>query len=337
MSAPVEALDPALLVDAEAFRALLVGCRPFVVRGLCAPWPAVRAAQESSEALSAYLRNFASERPAELFIGDAAIGGHYFYGETLDSFNFERRDMTLSDGLARICASAAMPGRETVYMGSLRADMFVPGFQAENRLAVLPAEIMPRLWLGNASRVTCHYDTYDNLACVVAGRRRFTLFPPDAIGDLYMGPIDRTLSGAPVSLAAGAPEGDPRYPRFARARERALTVELAPGDALYLPKLWWHQVEATEPFNMLVNYWWDAFSYGADAPMTTLMLAMIALAERPEAERAAWRALFDHFVFRPQGHPLAHLPPEERGLLGSLRKGNYGRVRAQIMQQLRGG
>ncbi len=53
--------------------------------------------------------------------------------------------------------------------------------------------------------------------------------------------------------------GDPRYPRFEPVRARAPSVELAPGDALYLPKLWWHAVEATDPFNVLVNYWWDAF------------------------------------------------------------------------------
>jgi len=334
--ATVEAIDPALFTDAEVFRALLTNGRPFVVRGLCADWPAVQAAQASDEALSAYLQGFASDRKAELFIGEAAIKGRYFYGETLDKVNFERIEMPLSEGLTRILASAAVPDVETVYMGSLRADRFAPGFQAENNLSALPSEIVARLWLGNASRVTCHYDTYDNLACLVAGRRHFTLFPPKCIGDLYIGPIDRTLSGAPVSLAAGSTVGDPRYPRFAQAREQALTADLMPGDALYVPKLWWHQVDATAPFNMLVNYWWDAFSAGSDAPATAMLLAMIAIAERPEAERAAWRAFFEHYVFRADGHPLAHLPQEEHGILGPLRKGNYGRIRAMIMQQLRG-
>src|SRR3546814_8225775 len=38
---------------------------------------------------------------------------------------------------------------------------------------------------------------------------------------------------------------------------------------------------------------------------------LIAIAERPEAESAAWRAWFDHYVFRPGGHPLAFLPEEQ--------------------------
>jgi hypothetical protein len=178
---------------------------------------------------------------------------------------------------------------------------------------------------------------FDNLACAVAGPRRFTLYPPDAIGNLYVGPIDHTMAGQPVALAVGAGAGDPRFPRFEAIRTQALVAELEPGDALYLPKLWWHQVEAEGSFNMLVNYWWDAFSAGPDAPYTTMMLAMIAIAERPDVERAAWRAFFDHYVFRPDGHPLAHLPDDKHGVLGPLRSGNYGRIRAMVMRLLRGG
>ena len=114
-------------------------------------------------------------------------------------------------------------------------------------------------------------------------------------------------------------------------------VDLAPGDCLYLPKLWWHQVVASDPLNVLVNYWWDDHASGPDAPLTTMLLAMAALAERPEAERQAWSAFFDHYVFRPQRHPLEHLPPELHGILGSGDKGNPGRIRAHVMRLLRGG
>jgi hypothetical protein len=193
-----------------------------------------------------------------------------------------------------------------------------------------------RIWLGHASNVSAHYDTADNLACVVAGRRRFTLYPPDLIAGLYVGPIDNTMAGQPVSLAASSPRDDVKYPRFATVRDQAMTAELQPGDALYLPKLWWHQVEATSPFNALVNYWWDAFAAGPDAPYTAMLLAMITIAERPAPEREAWKALFGHYVFRDNGHPLAHLPAEQHGILGPL-KSNYGRIRARIMHMLRGG
>jgi hypothetical protein len=330
--------DAGVFGDQERFRRELVErCQPIVIRGAFSDWPVVHAAKVSPEAVRGYLAGFATKASAEAFVGEPSIAGRYTYAEGLDGFNFERIQIDLPGALDRILAGAARPGSPSVYVGSLETDIYLPGFSAENRVAVLPPSISPRIWLGNASVVSCHNDTFDNIACAVAGRRRFTLYPPDAIGDLYIGPIDYTMSGRPISLAAGSDPGDPRYPRFAAAAPRASVADLVPGDALYLPKLWWHQVEATEPFNILVNYWWDAASIGPDAPYTTMLLAMIAIAERPPAERAAWRALFDHYVFRPDGHPLAHLPEARHGILGPLRGGNYGRIRALVMQLLRGG
>jgi hypothetical protein len=154
------------------------------------------------------------------------------------------------------------------------------------------------------------------------------------IGALYPGPIDHTMAGQPVSLAASLP-GDPRFSNFAAIQDQALVAELEPGDALYIPKLWWHRVQSTASFNGLVNYWWDAFAAGPDAPHTAMLLSMITIAERPLAERRAWKALFDHYVFREDGHPLAHLPEAQHGLLGPLKQ-NYGRIRARVMQLLRG-
>src|SRR3546814_4100254 len=65
----------------------------------------------------------------------------------------------------------------------------------------LPApDAVPRVWIGNATHVSTHYDVSSNLACVVAGRRRFTLFPPDQIANLYVGPLDVTMAGQPASM-----------------------------------------------------------------------------------------------------------------------------------------
>ncbi len=325
-------------IGAPSFaQTITAGCQPVLLKGLCRHWPAVEVGGRGWEALSAYLGRFDAGRTGQAFIGAPSIAGRYDYGDGPDGFNFERVSLTLGQVLERIGQAAADASHASVYMGSLPADDYAPGFSAANAVGFLPPQAQPRLWLGNASRVACHYDNFDNLACVVAGRRRFTLYPPDAIGDLYVGPIDHTLAGQPISLAVGADPGDPRYPRFAAAAARAVVIDLQPGDGLYLPKLWWHQVEALEPANLLVNYWWDAFASGPDTPYLALMLAMIAIAERPEAERRAWRAFFDHYVFRSEGHPLAHLPAERHGLLGPLASGNYGRIRAIVMRMLRGG
>jgi hypothetical protein len=291
----------------------------------------------SPAALCDYLCGFATAVPAIAFVGDAAIAGRYFYSNNLDGFNFDREEMALPAAIARILEGAETPGSRTVYVGSLPSETYLPGLAEDNPAPMLPPNIQPRIWLGNASHVSCHFDTYDNLACAVAGRRRFTLYPPEAVAGLYVGPIDHTMAGQPVGLADGSEPGDPRYPAFESLRNQALTVELEPGDALYLPKLWWHRVEATMPFNVLINYWWDGFAAGPDAPYTSMLLAMIAIAERPARERAAWSAFFDHYVFRPNGHPLAHLPESRHGILGSFSGGGYGRIRSYVMRLLRGG
>lgn len=331
---PVE-IPGAAISSPEAFlRDVVLPCRPAVLRGLVRDWPVV-AAGRAPATLRDYLAGFAVGAEMEAFVGAPRIAGKYYYKDDLQGFNFERRRMSLTAALDAMLAALAAPGSPSLYAGSLAVDDYLPGFSAENAMPLLAPGIGGRIWLGHASNVSAHYDTADNLACVVAGTRRFTLYSPELIAGLYVGPIDNTMAGQPVSLAASAPRDDAKYPLFAAVRDQALVAELEPGDALYLPKLWWHQVESTAPLNGLVNYWWDGFAAGPDAPYTTMLLAMIAIAERPEPERKAWAALFDHYVFRRNGHPLAHLPPERHGVLGPLKE-NYGRIRARVMQLLRG-
>jgi hypothetical protein len=325
------------LTDPEVFlREVAEPCRPVVIRGLVSSWPVVQAGGRSPAEFKDYVSRFGAAGEVEVFIGEPRIEGKYYYGENLQGFNFSRVRMRLGDALDRIVATANRAGERTMYVGSLPTEHYLPGFAAENKLAMLMPGVAPRIWLGHASNVSAHYDTMDNVACVVAGERRFTLFAPQTIGRLYMGPIDHTMAGQPVSLAASAPPDDEKYPLFREVREQALVAELAPGDAIYIPKLWWHQVEATSPFNALVNYWWDAFSAGPDAPSIALLLSMITIAERPPAERQAWQAFFEHFVFRSNGHPLAHLPENQHGVLGPLKPNNYQKIRARVMQVLRG-
>ena len=330
-------IDARDLSSPEAFlREVAEPCRPVVIRGCVSQWPAVRAAEQSPLHLRDYLLQFDAAGAAEIFIGEPHIAGKYYYSDGLNGFNFERRRVKFADGLASIVATAGRAGEKSLYLGSVPADSHLPGFARQNVLPILRPEVSPRIWIGHASNVSTHHDTLDNVACVIAGTRRFTLYAPETIGQLYVGPIDHNMAGQPVSLAASSPPDDERFPRFREVRDRALVVELHPGDAIYIPKLWWHQVEATSEFNALVNYWWDAFRIGPDIPYAGLLLSMITIAERPLAERQAWKAFFDHYVFRTEGHPLAHLPPEQHGVLGPLLPENYARIRERLMYLLRG-
>jgi len=325
------------LADPDSFlREVAEPCRPAIIRGLISGWPAVRSAEQSPRHFRDYVLQFDAGKVAEAFMGERRIAGKYYYNEDLKGFNFERQRMSFGTALDRIVATSDSAAEPSMYLGSLPTDEYLPGFSAQNVLPVLQAATPARIWLGHASNVSAHYDSLDNLACVVAGNRRFTLYSPEITSRLYMGPIDFTMAGQPVSLAASAPADDERFPLFREVRNQALVAELSAGDAIYIPKLWWHQVEALSPFNALVNYWWDAFPT-PDAPSIALLLSMITIAERPPQERLAWKAFFDHYVFRSNGHPLAHLPPGQHGVLGPLQPHNYDKLRARVMQLLRKG
>jgi hypothetical protein len=326
------------IANAESFlRDIAEPCQPMVMRGLVSDWPVVSAGARSTAAFKDYVAQFDRGGQTEAFFGEPRIAGKYYYSDDLKGFNFERRRMRFADVIETIVSTAGVADSPTVYLGSVPVDDLLPGFSAQNVLRVLAPNVGARIWLGHASNVSAHYDTMDNIACVVAGTRRFTLFPPDTISHLYVGPVDHTMAGQPVSLAASSPPDDEKYPLFREVRDRALVAELQPGDAIYIPKLWWHKVEATAPFNALVNYWWDPFAAGPDAPFTALVLSLITISERPPEERRAWKAFFDHYVFRTRGHPLAHLPADQHGMLGPLKPHNYGKLRARVMALLRGG
>jgi hypothetical protein len=106
-----------------------------------------------------------------------------------------------------------------------------------------------------------------------------------------------------------------RYPRFAEALRHAREAELGPGDGIYIPYAWWHHVESLTPLNVLVNYWWnDAAKLGS--PYGVLLHAAMSLRDLPAEQRAVWRIMFEQLVFSDPQQALAHLPAEQRGLLG---------------------
>lgn len=336
MTRTLRSADPEALADPAAFRAQVMDAgEPVLLRGAAGDWPLLQQ-QANDQGVIAALQAHDAGVAAEIFVGEPEIDARYYYDATLSGFNFARETLPFAKALERIVVGAGVAGGGSLYMGSLPSEHYLPGIEALTPLAFLPAAVRPRFWIGHASQVACHYDTMDNVACVAMGRRRFTLFPPQAIGDLYVGPIDRTMAGQPVGMAVQSLPGDPRFPRFEKVRDQTLVAELGLGDAIYIPKLWWHQVEALDPLNILVNFWWDGFAAGPDRPYAAMLLAMIAIAERPPAEREAWRAWFDHYVFRPDGHPLAFLPDEQHGILGPLSDGNYQRIRMMVMRMLRG-
>jgi hypothetical protein len=249
------------------------------------------------------------------FLGAPSIKGRYFYGPGVDGFNFAMAETTLSNLLKTLRDPAER--QRSIYMGSTATTQMLPAFAGENPMPLLePTVAEPRIWIGNDSRVAPHYDESDNIACVVGGRRRFILFPTEQVANLYVGPIERTIAGQPVSMVdLDAPDYD-AFPKFRQAERHALVADLEPGDAIYIPALWWHAVQATGEVNVLVNYWWTDHALDAGSPIHALGHGLLTLSHLPEHKRQAWRVLFDHYVFKTNGEATEHIPEHARGILG---------------------
>ncbi|MDP3404167.1 MAG: cupin-like domain-containing protein [Brevundimonas sp.] len=330
--APIPVRDA---VDRATFeREIVPAYTPVVLKGQVADWPVVRAAQQGDAALVDLLKAGASERPLETFIGRPEIGGRFFYNDAVNGLNFERQAVPLGTTLDRLLAERADPQAGARYVGAASATDCMPGFEASHVLPIVDTRVLPRLWIGNATTVSTHYDLSDNVACVGAGRRRFTLFPPNQLNNLYVGPLDFTLAGQPVSMVSLRDPDMERFPRFSEAMAHALTAELEPGDALYIPPLWWHQVEALSPLNLLVNYWWTA-SGAPPSPFEALIHSVMTVRALPAAQREAWRQMFDHYVFEANGDPAAHLPAASRGVLGPMTPTLARRITDFLMAGLR--
>lgn len=322
-------------VDRDRFDAeIRPACRPVVLRGIAADWPAVAAAQAGDDAFVAYLKRFSHPEPVNAIVGDPAIEGRFFYTPDMAGLNFSRGRSPLGPFLDRLLRDRDAARPYAMAIQSIPAADLLPGFAEENATAIVPIGVVPRLWLGNAIRVATHYDLAENIALVVAGRRRFTLFPPDQVANLYMGPYELTPAGTPVSMVdPDAPDLD-RYPRFPEALAQAQHATLEPGDAIYIPFHWWHAVASLDRVNMLCNYWWNTAADQAVSPYDALLLSLFALRGLPDDQREVWRMMFDHLVFQTGGDPVAHLPPEMRGMLGPADAAGFARMRATLLRTL---
>jgi Cupin-like domain len=303
---------------------------PLVLRGVAADWPVVRA----GAAWMDYLAALATDTPVPVVRAAPAIEGRLHYDAALRGTNFIRGPDTLGGFLTALAAEAAKAEPDTLAVQAIAADEILPGFATANTMPLVPAEATPRLWIGNRARVATHNDPMENIAVVAAGRRRFTLFAPEQLPNLYMGPFHLTPAGTPVSMVHLTAPDLTRYPRFAEALASAQDAELTPGDALYIPYGWYHHVEALESANLLVNYWWNAARNDVGSPWDALLHGMMTLRNLPADQQRHWRAMFAHYVFEDDGDPAAHIPPHARGILAASAPEDVARMRHELIARL---
>jgi jumonji domain-containing protein 7 len=134
------------------------------------------------------------------------------------------------------------------------------------------------IWIGDGKTTgKLHFDEYDNFLVQVSGSKEILLFDPHHNENLYEGHIvEAQLSYDPASeqflkhtlldstsmvmspVDISNPNLD-RFPRFQHTNSLECTIR--PGDVLYLPSFWWHEVVSSpdpdSSRNIAVNYWYD--------------------------------------------------------------------------------
>ncbi len=321
----------------EIRRDVLAQKRPAVLRGLVRDWPAVREFSKSPASLVHYLKELDNGVPVNALMTAPEIDGQIGYNAAMNGFNFHRNRLPLSEIAEQVLRYSHFAQPPAVAAQSAVIRDCLPAFVRENALALFDETILPRIWLGNRITTPTHVDEWNNVACVVAGSRRFTLFPPEQVANLYIGPLDFAPTGAAMSIVSLRDPDFTRHPKFRDALGASQVAVLQPGDGLFIPPLWWHHVESLEPFNVLVNYWWHdplGADSNADSAFDALLHGILSIRSLPPQSRQAWRAFFEHYVFGAQEISTAHIPAERRGILGNLSAEQVATLRAHLAKKL---
>lgn len=314
--------------------------KPLVIKQLVGKWRLVEMAKLGDEKIATYLKSFYNGRPTVVCKTNPESDGRLFYNANLTRLDYESYKGRIDETLDAILKRGNQKNSPGYYIASNIVDTHLPGLREENQIRIprvsgphLGPEIVS-IWIGSPTTASCHYDALDNIACCVAGRRRFTLFPPEQVGNLYPGPLDPTPGGQVISLVDFRDPDLDRFPRFSDALEHACIAELEPGDALFLPSMWWHHVEALEPLNILVNYWWNEAPRYMTSGMNALYLAMLGIRDKPKHEREGWRHLFNYYIFEGAKNANSKIPAEARGFLEELDETYARKLRALVINKL---
>lgn len=321
----------------QFFDEVLPAQKPIVIKNYAAHWPLVRAARKSPHDFVAYLKRFYNGVKATILLGHPEIEGRFFYNEDMTGFNYIKGDERLDLYLDRLLDLMDKEIYPSASIQNILPSSILPGLLDHIKSDLFP-DIEPRLWLGNETTVSAHYDGSDNVACVIAGRRNFILFPPEQVANLYPGSLNFTPAGAPVSLVnLHNPDFD-RFPLFRAALNNGYSAELHPGDAIFIPMLWWHHVDSLDKLNGLMNYWWNGSAVNNLAeptPLDSLNVALLAMRKLTPLQRTAWRAMFDHYLFKQGVDPTSYIPEHCQHAIGNLTPEAERKLKDHVIERLK--
>jgi hypothetical protein len=169
---------------------------------------------------------------------------------------------TMTFGEYRRAVDSGQARLESLYLaqvaiaGSALIEELAPLRDLGARLALEPGTPF-HLWLGPGGHVEpLHYDESDGTLVQLHGQKQILLFPPGQRRNLYPFPVAHAV---PYWFSQVNPRRpDLRaFPRLAGALAERVEVTLNPGELLFLPAGWWHEVAGLgESWTCSVNRFW---------------------------------------------------------------------------------
>lgn len=220
------------------------------------------------------------------------------------------RTMPLSDFVAHMQNT---PPSAPCYLAYKRAEELFPDTEHDcaGVLGEFDSDPDTRAWLGSAgTRSMLHSDLKDNIFCQISGAKHVVLVPWVDSPAVY--PFPDNVVNSRLDLA----EPDlVRYPRL-----RGATVYagmLTPGDVLYIPRGWWHDIRSCTP-SVSLNHW-----FGPPLALRDYLPLMVRLGPQ------CWRATVSDFfrrglLGRPEAVNFFFSPPSTgKRLFDAVRWGNF--------------
>ena len=215
----------------EFFRTYWAAHRPVVFTNATAAWPAL------GKWTPAFFREELGKVPLEITDGRTADPRY-------DQNHAAHKKTTRMDRfIDRVLAAGTS---NDLYMVAHNNTMLRPAFRALLDDVIPPPGLFEplearatSLWIGPAGTVTpLHHDTTNILFNQLHGRKRFELISPQETV-LVADPVDGFYSPIDLDDLASSP-----HPAVRELLVK--TVELSPGDSLYIPAGWWHRVTSLD-------------------------------------------------------------------------------------------
>lgn len=197
---------------------------PCVIRGAALQWPATR------NWTFDYLAKLGGNRPVKLVVGNRELGETGF------------TQSTFRECVGSLASNGSIWGGGAGVAHLKEFDLLneFPELRKDvSTQALFPPRqyVSSSAWIGPAGAHTgLHHDLLDNLAVLLRGGKRFYLARPGVVESqgALSSKYDRWARLADVGIKDLAERKLPE--------ESLFVVDLHPGDAIYVPRGWWHEV-----------------------------------------------------------------------------------------------